>query len=94
MTQNPRRSERTGLSVFELFAMFPDEASTRKWFEDIRWQDGRYCGHCGSDNTHPVKNENQCLFGALIVGVILVSRLALSCNQAGFLSTNGFSQCI
>ena len=55
--QAPGRSERTGLSVFELFAMFPDEASAKKWFEDIRWQDGRYCGHCGSDNTHPVKNE-------------------------------------
>ena len=80
MTQDPRRSERTGLSEFELFEMFPDEASAREWFEDFRWQDGRFCGHCRSDNTHPVKSGKPMLFCALIVGVILVSRLALSCN--------------
>ena len=42
MTQKaPGRSKRIGISVFELFEMFPDEASVREWFEDFRWQDGR-----------------------------------------------------
>ena len=34
--------------------MFPTEASARQWFEDVRWAAGRYCGHCGSTNTHAV----------------------------------------
>ena len=51
------KSYRSGLTVFELFEMFPDEAAARHWFEAIRWTDGRYCGHCGSEHTKPVKNE-------------------------------------
>lgn len=54
----PGRSEREGLSVMQLFQMFPDEASSRKWLEDIRWPDGqRHCPHCGSLKTSVVKNE-------------------------------------
>ena len=53
----PGKAYRKGLSVFELFEMFPDEASARKWFEDVRWVDGRYCGHCGSRATSEVPNE-------------------------------------
>ena len=54
----PGKSERTGLTVLQLFQMFPDEAASRKWLEDIRWADGeRFCPHCGSLKTTPVKNE-------------------------------------
>jgi transposase-like protein len=54
----PGKSEREGLSVMQLFQMFPDEASSRKWLEDSRWPDGqRHCPHCGSLKTAPVKNE-------------------------------------
>ena len=54
----PGRSDRTGLTVLQLFQMFPDEASSRKWLEDIRWPDGeRHCPHCGSLKTSAVKNE-------------------------------------
>jgi len=54
----PGKSEREGLSVMQLFQMFPDEASARKWLEDIRWPDDqRHCPHCGSLKTAPVKNE-------------------------------------
>jgi transposase-like protein len=56
--QAPGRSEREGLSVMQLFQMFPDEAASRKWLEDIRWPDGEcHCPHCGSLKTTPVKNE-------------------------------------
>lgn len=59
MTQKaPGRSDRNGISVMELFKMFPDETAARKWLEDIRWTDGnRHCPHCGSLKTCPVKNE-------------------------------------
>src|SRR5687768_3646266 len=54
----PGRSDRTGLTVIELFQMFPDEASSRKWLEDIRWPEGkRHCPHCGSLKTSTVPNE-------------------------------------
>ena len=55
--KRPWKKRTNRVSVFELFEMFPDEASAREWFEDLRWQDGRYCGHCGSESTYPVKNE-------------------------------------
>lgn len=54
----PGKSERTGLTVLQLFQMFPDEASSPKWLEDIRWPSGeRFCPHCGSLKTKTVKNE-------------------------------------
>jgi transposase-like protein len=55
----PGRSDREGLSVMQLFQMFPDESSSRKWLEEIRWPDGeRHCPHCGSLKTSTVKGEN------------------------------------
>ncbi len=53
----PGKAYRRGLTVFQLFERFPDEASARQWFEGVRWANGRYCGHCGSDDTHEVPNE-------------------------------------
>ena len=49
----PGRSYRKGLSVVELFDMFPDEQAARNWFENARWADGRYCPRCRSDATTP-----------------------------------------
>ena len=48
---------RKGISLIDLFNMFPDEASARAWFEAVRWPDGRACAKCGSVNTSEVKNE-------------------------------------
>ena len=49
----PGKSHRNGITLFELQEMFPNEASARKWFEDILWPDGtRHCPRCGSTNTH------------------------------------------
>lgn len=53
----PGKSKRVGLDVFELFDMFPDEASATKWFESVFWANGRVCGHCGSCNTKERKNR-------------------------------------
>lgn len=56
--QAPGRSDREGLSVIELFQMFPDNASARKWMEELRWgKDERHCPVCGSLNTKTVPNE-------------------------------------
>ena len=45
------RSERQGISIIQLFEMFPDEDTAKHWFEETRWPDGRACGKCGSTRT-------------------------------------------
>ena len=46
-----------GISLVELFEMFPDEESATKWVEDIRWSESRYCPKCGSINTYEKANK-------------------------------------
>ena len=47
----PGRSYREGITVIELFKMFPDDATADQWFEEQRWPGGeRFCGDCGSLN--------------------------------------------
>ena len=52
--QGPGRADREGISLLKLMDMFPTEDTARQWFEGVRWAAGRYCGHCGSVNTHAV----------------------------------------
>ena len=52
----PGKSHRIGISLVELFDMFPDEDSARKWFELTRWPNGRACAKCGSVKTSEVPN--------------------------------------
>ena len=47
----PGKSYRQGISLAELFARFPDDATAEAWFEEKRWgQAGRptHCPKCGS----------------------------------------------
>ena len=45
----PGRSDRQGLTVIELFRMFPDNETAEAWFEAVRWPNGeRFCPDCGS----------------------------------------------
>ena len=46
----PGKSFRDGLSLIELFQMFPDDATAERWFEKQRWPEGPRCIQCGSDN--------------------------------------------
>ena len=48
---------RKGISLMDLFEMFPDEATASQWFESTRWPDGRACAKCGSTQTSEVPNE-------------------------------------
>ncbi|MCY3918408.1 MAG: IS1595 family transposase [Chloroflexi bacterium] len=50
----PGRSDRAGLSWFEIMELFPDDATAEAWFEDQRWPEGRFCPDCGSTDTHDV----------------------------------------
>ena len=51
MTQKaPGKSHRKGITLAELFRMFPDDATAEKWFAEQRWPDGPHCPYCGSTN--------------------------------------------
>lgn len=59
MTQTaPGKSYRKGITMVQLFKMFPDDETATAWVERTRWPDGATCPHCGSDRiTHPVKHK-------------------------------------
>lgn len=46
----PGKAHREGMSVAELIAMFPDDATAEAWFAEQRWPDGPHCPFCGSLN--------------------------------------------
>ena len=47
----PGKSFREGMTLVQLFEMFPDEAAAARWFESIYWPEVRACGKCGSTRT-------------------------------------------
>ena len=47
----PGKAHREGVSLMELFDMFPDEAAATAWFESHVWPDGRHCPRCGCTET-------------------------------------------
>ena len=52
----PGKSFREGLTLVQLFDMFPDEAAAARFFEANVWPTGRCCGKCGSLRTSEVRN--------------------------------------
>ena len=46
----PGKYRRKGLTLSELFKMFPDDATAEQWFAERRWPDGVRCPLCGSIN--------------------------------------------
>ena len=58
MTQKaPGKAYREGMTLPELFEMFPDEASATRWFESIVWPGVRSCGKCGSMRTREANHK-------------------------------------
>ena len=53
----PEKSHRKGITLMQLMAMFPDEITAARWFEELRWPDERECPHCGSENTMAKANR-------------------------------------
>ncbi|MCY3933562.1 MAG: IS1595 family transposase [Acidobacteria bacterium] len=54
----PGKAFREGLSIIEVFDMFPNDRAAEKWFEDIRWgETGRCCPRCGSVETSECKDR-------------------------------------
>ena len=54
----PGKHYRKGMTLVDLFAKFPDDATAETWFASVRWPDGARCPHCDHDSvqhptTHP-----------------------------------------
>lgn len=51
MAQNaPGKHFRKGITLVELFQLFPDDKTAEQWFVQCRWADGIRCPYCDSDN--------------------------------------------
>ena len=46
----PGKSHRKGISIQELFRIFPDDLTSERWFAEQRWPEGPHCPYCGSTN--------------------------------------------
>ena len=44
------KSGRDGVSLSDLFGMFPDDKVAERWMTEARWPSGVCCPHCGSVN--------------------------------------------
>ena len=44
----PGKAHREGVSLAELFQMFPDDSTAQAWLEEQRWGGEPWCPHCGS----------------------------------------------
>jgi len=47
--QAPGRADRTGLTLPQLFQLFPDDDKAESWFESQMWPNGPTCPDCGSE---------------------------------------------
>ncbi len=56
MSKAPGKHFRDGITLIELFEMFPTEEAAQQWFEHERWgKSGLYCPRCGCcDSVKPV----------------------------------------
>ena len=50
------RTDRQGLSLSELFTLFPDDATAEQWFQSERWPQGPHCPRCGSVEVKEAKH--------------------------------------
>lgn len=49
MVSGPGHAHRKGISLRELFELFPDDAAAERWFVEARWPQGEIiCPHCRS----------------------------------------------
>ena len=53
----PGRSDRKGLTITELFDIFPTDEAAEKWFEEQRWPNGINCPDCESKRYSRVNHK-------------------------------------
>ena len=57
----PGKHQREGISMIDLFARFPDDATAERWFEEQRWGEAGNPDHCpmcgGTEKVRPVPSR-------------------------------------
>ncbi len=53
MVKGPGKSYRRGLTLMDVFAMFPDDATAERWFVNARWPAGVRCPSCNGSDVAP-----------------------------------------
>ena len=53
----PGKAFRKGVSLVDLFDMFPDDEAAKDWFTQTRWPNGVACPNCGSTNINDHANH-------------------------------------
>ena len=48
----PGKHYRNGITLMELFQLFPDDETAEKWFVATRWEHGIRCAYCDSENVN------------------------------------------
>ena len=57
MAQGPGKAFRRGVSLVDLFDMFPDDETAEEWFKEQRWPNGVACPNCGSTDINSHANH-------------------------------------
>ena len=57
--QAPGRADRQGLTLIELFDLFPDDEAAERWFEAQMWPDGPTCPDCKTQNAAVVSGKHR-----------------------------------
>ena len=57
MHTGPGKAFRKGISLVDLFDMFPDDATAEQWFIESRWPNGVACPNCGGTDINDHANH-------------------------------------
>ena len=63
MTQKgPGKHCSKGITLIDLFGMFPDDDAAEKWFEESRWPKGVRCAHCEGEIVSEAKHPTRLVY--------------------------------
>lgn len=48
--------------LLDLVELFPSDEAAERWFEDVRWLNGRACPDCGSLRTTNTRHRHRMLY--------------------------------
>ena len=92
MGQAPGKFFRKGMTIMEMFEMFPDDKTAEQWFINIRWPDGIRCGHCGSERVSKVNPSKDAFSLQGLQESSFQSKPIQFWNAQNFLTGSGFLQ--
>ena len=58
MPNAPGKNHRKGLTLIEMFRMFPDNKTAEQWFIAKRWPNGITCAHCHGNDVHESRHPS------------------------------------